>query len=88
MRLASSFKADLYYWQRYLPHWNGTQKWRSSAPLVVVSDASLDGFGFYLESVPAHFDINCLPPALRPGSGFMGFYSACHSTFLLFTSWH
>ena len=48
MRLAAGFQADLYYWHRYLQQWNGTQTWRVAAPIVMVSDASLQGFGFYL----------------------------------------
>ena len=40
--------------QQQLHHWNGRQQWRSSraAPFVFASDASLRGFGFYLESAP------------------------------------
>ena len=81
MRLAAGFQADLYYWHRYLQQWNGTQTWRVAAPIVMVSDASLQGFGFYLESVPSDFDCTTLPSLLQPGSGFMGFYSACHSSY-------
>lgn len=47
----------------------------------MVSDASLEGFGFYLESVPSSFDLASLPAVLHPGRGFMGFYSECHSAY-------
>jgi hypothetical protein len=54
VRTDRGFRADIRFWQHHLLHWNGTQRWRSaqSAPFVFASDASLNGFGFYLESAP------------------------------------
>jgi hypothetical protein len=54
VRTDRGFRADIRFWQAHLQHWNGTQRWRSaqSAPFVFASDASLSGFGFYLESTP------------------------------------
>ena len=54
VRTGRGFRADIRFWQDHLLHWNGTQRWRSaqSSPFVFASDASLSGFGFYLESAP------------------------------------
>ena len=54
VRTDSGFRADIRFWQKHLLNWDGTQRWRSaqSAPIVFASDASLTGFGFYLESAP------------------------------------
>ena len=54
IRIDPGFRDDLRFWAQQLHHWNGRQQWRSSraAPFVFASDASLHGFGFYLESAP------------------------------------
>ena len=54
IRIDPGFRDDLRFWAQQLHHWNGRQQWRSSraAPFVFASDASLRGFGFYLESTP------------------------------------
>ena len=54
VRTDRGFRADIRFWQDHLLRWNGTQRWRSaqSAPFVFASDASLSGFGYYLESAP------------------------------------
>ena len=54
VRTDRGFRADIRFWQDHLLRWDGTQRWRSaqSAPFVFASDASLSGFGFYLESAP------------------------------------
>jgi hypothetical protein len=54
VRIDRHFRADVRFWQSHLHRWNGTQRWRSarSAPFVFASDASLSGFGFYIESIP------------------------------------
>ena len=54
IRIDPGFRDDLRFWAQQLHHWNGRQQWRSSraAPFVFASDASLRGFGFYLESAP------------------------------------
>lgn len=46
--------------------------------MVVVSDASLSGFGFYVESLPNHSFAATWPSACRPGSGFSGSYHPSH----------
>ena len=54
IRIDPGFRDDLRFWAQQLHLWNGRQQWRSSraAPFVFASDASLRGFGFYLESTP------------------------------------
>ena len=54
VRTDRGFHADIRFWQAHLLRWDGTQRWRSaqSAPFVFASDASLTGFGFYIESTP------------------------------------
>ena len=52
-------------------------RWRTiqSAPFVFASDASLQGFGFYLEAAPPLTDTTGWPWSLQLGSGFLGVYS-------------
>jgi hypothetical protein len=80
LRLDAGFKADARHWTRQLHMWNGTQRWRSSrlAPICFASDASLEGFGFYIESTPADIDTRAWPPHLRVGAGFSGSYAEHH----------
>lgn len=79
VRTTPCFRADVRHWLIHLSRWNGRQQWRAPAPFVFASDASLDGFGFYLESVPAHVDSSSLPTALRVGTGYTGSYASVHS---------
>ena len=67
----------------------GRPPWRSvrAAPFIIATDASLDGFGFYLESLssdPSRVDSALWPRELRPGHGYSGLYShedaALHAT--------
>lgn len=76
--LSSSFHCDLLYWSTRLRSWNGRCSWINPAPIVLVSDASTEGFGFHLRSLPPGYDCSMLPPALRPGSGVLGLWSECH----------
>jgi hypothetical protein len=77
------FRDDVRFWLRHFDSWNGRQQWRSSraSPFVFASDASLDGFGFYLESTPTarSADSAAWPPHLRVGAGFAGRYSPTHA---------
>jgi hypothetical protein len=77
VRVDTGFRADVSFWLSHLRGWNGKQRWRSarSAPFVFASDASLGGFGFYLETTPPAADVTQWPVHLRVGSGFMGVYS-------------
>ena len=74
------FQADTAFWLQHLGHWNGTQRWRSStrAPVTFATDASLGGWAFYVESVPAHIDSQRWPDHLRVGSGYSGTYAPEH----------
>ena len=78
VRVDRGFRADARFWLRHLHQWDGSQRWRSarSAPFTFASDASLEGFGFYLESVPPHAAPATWPAPLRPGAGFSGAYSS------------
>lgn len=80
-----SFRADVRFWLHHLSDWNGTQQWRSSrtAPFVFASDASLDGFGFYLESTPtpSKVDSSTWPQPLQLGATFSGTYATEHAQY-------
>lgn len=86
IRIDKGFRADVSCWLGHLHRWNGTQRWRSaqSAPYVFASNASLTGFGFYLESIPPTAAPAQWPLCLQLGSGFSGLWSpsdaALHST--------
>ena len=77
VRIDRGFRADARFWLSHLHQWDGSQRWRSAraAPFTFASDASLEGFGFYLESVPPQAVPAAWPAHLRPGSGFSGAYS-------------
>ena len=76
IRIDPGFRDDLRFWAQQLHHWNGRQQWRSSraAPFVFASDASLRGFGFYLESAPtlsnSTVDSGSVAPT-PPGRGYI-----------------
>ena len=74
------FRADARFWLAHLHQWNGTAKWRSAqaAPFCIATDASLTGFGFYLESTPTHVDTSQWPQGVRVGTGYSGLYSTDH----------
>ena len=77
VRVNRDFRADVRFWLHHLHQWNGSERWRSarSAPFVFASDASLQGFGFYLESAHPCATPATWPAHLHPGSGFSGSYS-------------
>ena len=85
IRIDPGFRDDLRFWAQQLHHWNGRQQWRSSraAPFVFASDASLRGFGFYLESAPtlpaSTVDSAAWPQHLRVGATFSGTYAPEHA---------
>ena len=59
------------FWLQFLHSWNGSRKWHAqSKPIVVASDASLEGFAWVVESGP--FQHSDLPPPLRTGSATWG----------------
>ena len=71
------FRADIKFWLAHLHQWNGSQRWRSAqaTPFVFASDASLSGFGYYIESTPPSTASAQWPTHLRVGSGFLGTWS-------------
>ena len=86
VRLGKGFRLDVDFWLSHLLDWNGSQVWRSSrsSPFTFATDASLTGFGFYLESYPpsSFIDPSLWPLSLQLGAGFSGSYAAaqaaCH----------
>jgi hypothetical protein len=74
------FRADVGFWRAHLLQWNGTARWRSaqSDPVCFASDASLEGFGFYLESTPSSLDTSTWPQGMQVGAGCSGVYSPAH----------
>jgi len=80
IRLSTAFKVDLQYWYQHITIWNGRQLWCTPEPITIVSDASLAGFGFYLESIPSQIQLN-LPDNLQIGSSFLGLWSSCHAEY-------
>jgi hypothetical protein len=96
LRVTRGFRDDLRFWQAHLSTINGRQRWRSAraAPFVFATDASLQGFGYYLESLPsapARVDLALWPGALLPGHGFSGLYSPeeaeLHTSSSQMTTW-
>jgi hypothetical protein len=83
LRIDPGFRDDVRFWLRHFDSWNGRQRWRSSraSPFVFASDASLHGFGFFLESTPttSSVDSTAWPQHLRVGAGFIGRYSPTHA---------
>ena len=73
-RLPVEFKLDCAIWLQRIHQWNGLISWsiHTQQPFVIVSDASISGFGFYLQSYPTSIDVNQLPSALQPGHAVSG----------------
>ena len=73
-RLPQGFKIDCVIWLQRINQWNGLISWsiHTQQPFVIISDASIGGFGFYLHSFPANVQYSKLPAALLPGSGVSG----------------
>ena len=76
---------DLAFWRAHLSAWNGRQRWRSaySEPFSFASDASLHGFGYYIQPVPAAAAaaVRLWPAHLQPGAGFLGVWSPTDARF-------
>jgi hypothetical protein len=77
VRVTPHFRADVHFWLNHLSQWNGSQRWRSadSDPFVFATDASLTGFGFYLEATPRSASVAHWPAHLELGAGYRGAYS-------------
>lgn len=88
VRIDPGFREDVRFWLLHLSDWNGTQLWRSSraSPYCFASDASLNGFGFYLESTPTPepgtvIDSSAWPHSYQLGATFSGTYSTKHAQY-------
>lgn len=85
VRIDPGFRDDVRFWVKQLHLWNGRQQWRGSraSPFVFASDASLKGFGFYLESTPtlpgSTVDSAAWPQHLQVGATFSGSYAPEHA---------
>jgi hypothetical protein len=73
-RLPNEFKLDCTIWLQRIHQWNGLISWsiHTQQPFVIVSDASISGFGFYLQSFPDSVSVDQLPSSLQPGHGVSG----------------
>lgn len=73
-RLPIEFKLDCVIWLQRIQQWNGLISWSvyTQQPFVIVSDASITGFGFYLQSFPPNVSLHQIPIALQPGSAVSG----------------
>lgn len=83
-RVPTAFKLDCVIWLQRIRHWNGLISWsiHTQQPFVIVSDASISGFGFYLASYPSNVNLSQLPAALLPGAGVSGEWHASMSHLL------
>jgi Reverse transcriptase (RNA-dependent DNA polymerase) len=76
------FRDDAQFWQTHLSHWNGRARWRSAYddPFIFASDASQEGFGFYIETIPEQSQphTSTWPTHMLVGSGYSGVYSPGH----------
>lgn len=77
------WRADCLYWLSHLERWNGGVHWRCSekAPVVFATDASVNGFGFYIEHIPSHLKAAAegWPKELQLGVGYAGEFDSTHS---------
>lgn len=83
-RLPYSFKLDCIIWLQPIHRWNGLISWsiHTQQPFVLVSDALITGFGFYLKSFPSSVYHEQIPLSLRPGSGVSGIWHSSMSHLL------
>lgn len=83
-RLPQGFKVDCVIWLQRINRWNGLISWsiHTQQPFVIISDASISGFGFYLDSFPTNVAYAQLPTALLPGSGVSGTWHSSMSHLL------
>ena len=83
VRIDSCFRSDIDFWLENLSNWNGKQLWRSarSVQIVIATDASLQGFGFYIDSVPEQVNSSSWPANLQIGSCFYGSYDVKHAEY-------
>ena len=75
LALSVSVKQDLRMWLLVLERWNNRASWVQGEEVVITHDASKEGFGFFLESVPEGFECTRLPELLQLGHGFAGCFA-------------
>jgi len=81
VRLPPTFHIDLQFWRSRMLHWNRRCRWVTGDPWILVSDASLEGFGFHCWTVPPHVHVASVPSHLLPGTGHYGDWSQCHTDY-------
>ena len=83
-RIPPEFRLDCAVWLQRIQQWNGLISWsiHTQKPFVIISDASISGFGFYLHSFPSNIPIDRIPQALRPGSAVSGTWHSSMSALL------
>lgn len=83
-RLPIEFKLDCAIWLQRIQQWNGLLSWSiyTQQPFVIISDASISGFGFYLQSFPSTISIGQIPTALQPGCAVSGTWHSSMSHML------
>lgn len=83
-RIPPEFRLDCAVWLQRMEQWNGLISWsiHTQKPFVIISDASISGFGFYLHSFPCNTPLDRVPAALRPGSAISGTWHSSMSHLL------
>jgi hypothetical protein len=83
-RIPPEFRLDCAVWLQRMEQWNGRISWsiHTQKPFVIISDASISGFGFYLHSFPSNTPLDRVPAALRPGSAISGTWHSSMSHLL------
>lgn len=87
-RLPTEFRLDCAVWLRRINDWNGLLSWsiHTQPQFVIVSDASIDGFGFYLADFPRSTSFDRIPFALLPGCAVSGQWHPSMSHLLSYRS--
>ena len=67
-RIPPAFKIDCAVWLQRIRRWNGLISWsiHTQEPFVIISDASISGFGFYLARFPSSVQLHQLPAGQFP----------------------
>lgn len=79
--ISAEVSHDLSHWLAFLSFWNGRMLWRrdDNDPFVIISDASLSGFAFYIHSFPNEFIPAMIPEWAMTTAAFAGRYSPEHA---------
>jgi hypothetical protein len=79
-RVPLSLREDLAAWRRWLPTWNGRAKWVApTAELVLVTDASVTGFGGWILGASPAVRLALRSNGLDVGACFAGTWHSAHA---------